>query len=161
MERKCIINFALIKPTIILILRVTLGVIFVIAAYGKLLHPDVLVSTVINFNILPIGLAKIFAYILPWIEIIAGIMLIVGFGIRGASFSLGWLLVSFIIAIWVNIHRGVSMECGCFDIFGMNEKIGSAILFRDIMFLIVAILLVFTKDFMLSIDNYMERKIKK
>jgi uncharacterized membrane protein YphA (DoxX/SURF4 family) len=161
MERKCIINFALMRPVIVFILRVMLGIVFVVAAYGKLLHPDVLVSTVINFNILPMGLAKIFAYTLPWIEMIAGIMLIAGFGIRGASFAIGLLLVSFIIAIGINMHRGISMECGCFDIFGMNEKVGSEILFRDILFLIVAVSLVLTKDFMLSIDTYMERKQKK
>ncbi|MCL4467989.1 MAG: DoxX family membrane protein [Deltaproteobacteria bacterium] len=161
MERKCVINFALMRPVIILVLRVILGIVFVVAAYGKLLHPDALVSTVINFNILPLGLAKIFAETLPWIEMIGGIMLIIGFGTRGASFALGWLLVSFIIAIWINIHRGVSMDCGCFDLFGMNEKIGSAILIRDIVFLIVAIALVFTKDFMLSIDTVLERKTIK
>jgi putative oxidoreductase len=115
---------------------------------------------VINYNILPIGLAKLFAYTLPWVEIISGLMLIVGFGTRAASFALSWLLLSFIIAIWINIKRGVSMECGCFDIFGMNEKIGSAILFRDIVFFIVAVILVSKKEFMLSIDNYIERKAK-
>jgi len=160
MERKCIINFAMLRPVILLVLRVTLGIIFVVAAYGKLLHPDVLVSTVINYNILPIGLAKLFAYTLPWVEIISGLMLIVGFGTRAASFALSWLLLSFIIAIWINIKRGVSMECGCFDIFGMDEKIGSAILFRDIVFFIVAVILVSKKEFMLSIDNYIERKAK-
>lgn len=150
----------MLRPVILLVLRVTLGIIFVVAAYGKLLHPDVLVSTVINYNILPIGLAKLFAYTLPWVEIISGLMLIVGFGTRAASFALSWLLLSFIIAIWINIKRGVSMECGCFDIFGMNEKIGSAILFRDIVFFIVAVILVSKKEFMLSIDNYIERKAK-
>lgn len=160
MEKKCIINFAMIRPVILLVLRVTLGIVFVIAAYGKLLHPDVLVATVINYNILPTNLAKLFAYMLPWVEIISGLMLIVGFGTRAASFSLSWLLLSFIIAIWINIKRGVSMECGCFDIFGMNEKIGSAILIRDIVFLVVAIILVSKNDFMLSIDNYIEKKVK-
>lgn len=158
MERKCVINFELIRPFIILLLRLILGVVFVIAAYGKLLHPDVLVSTVINYNILPLGMAKLFAYTLPWIEMIAGLMLIIGLGTRGASFALSWLLLSFIIAIWVNIKRGVSMECGCFDIFGMNEKIGSAILIRDIIFLLVTVILVFTKNFVLSVDSFMERK---
>ncbi|MGC8580416.1 MAG: MauE/DoxX family redox-associated membrane protein [bacterium] len=160
MERKCVINFTMIKPAIILVLRVTLGIVFVIAAYGKLIHPDVLVSTVINYDILPIGLAKLFAYMLPWVEMISGIMLITGVGTRAAAFALSWLLLSFIIAIWINIKRGVSMECGCFDIFGMDEKIGSAILFRDIVFLIVAVLLVFTRDFILSIDSFIERKLK-
>ncbi len=156
MERKCRINFAMIRPAFILILRLVIGFVFVLAAYGKLLHPDVLVSTVINFNILPVGLAKIFAEVLPWIEIISGVMLIIGFGTRGAALSISLLLVSFIIAIAVNIHRGVSMECGCFDIFGMNEKIGSAILLRDFFFLIAAGIMVFTKDFLLSMDTYLE-----
>ncbi|MCL4558975.1 MAG: DoxX family membrane protein [Deltaproteobacteria bacterium] len=158
MERKCIVNLAMLRPVIVLVLRLVLGVVFIIAAYGKLLHPDVLVSTVINFDILPMGLAKLFAYVLPWIEIISGAMLIVGFGIRGASLSLGLLLVSFIIAVAVNMHRGVSMECGCFDIFGMNEKIGSAILIRDTIFLVVTVVFLFTKKFMLSIDGRMKKK---
>lgn len=161
MEKKCIINFALIKPLIILVLRITLGAIFIIAAYGKLLHTDVLVSTVINYNILPIMLSKYFAYTLPWVEVIAGIMLIIGFGTRGASFAIAWLLISFIIAIGINMQKGVSMECGCFDIFGMNEKIGSSLLLRDIIFLMVAMMLTLTKEFILGIDTFMERRFKK
>ncbi len=160
MERKCILNFAMLKPAVILVLRMALGAVFIIAAYGKLLHPGALVSTVINFNILPAGLAKLFAYVLPWVEIIAGSMLIVGIGIRGASLSLGLLLVSFIVAIAINMHRGVSMECGCFDIFGMNEKIGSAILVRDSLFLVVVIVFLFTRDFVLSIDSYLEKRVR-
>ncbi len=156
MEKKCRINFAMAWPAMILVLRVAIGIVFVVAAYGKLLHPDVLISTVINFNILPIGLAKVFAEVLPWAEMISGVMLITGFGTRGASLSISLMLVSFIIAIAINIHRGVSMECGCFDIFGMNEKVGTEILFRDSFFLIAAIFLVFTRDFLLSIDNYLE-----
>ncbi len=162
MEKKSIMNnFASIRPFAILVLRIVLSGIFIVAAFGKLLHPDALVATVINYNILPIFLATYFAYTLPWVEIIAGIMLLTGFGTRGASFAIGLLLVSFIAAIGVNIERGVSMECGCFDIFDMNEKLGTAILFRDIVFLIVAVLLVFTKDFILSIDNYIGRQIKR
>ncbi len=161
MERKCVINFALMKPFILLLLRVLLGAVFILAAYGKLLHPEVLVSTVINFNILPLGLSKIFAYTLPWIEMIAGIMLIIGFGTRGASFAIAWLLISFIIAIGINMHRGVSMECGCFDIFGMNEKIGSEILLRDVIFFLIAAALVLTKEFLFSVDTFMERKSKQ
>lgn len=160
MERKCIINFAAIRPLTMFVLRIALAGIFIVAAYGKLLHTGALVATVENYNILPLPLARYFAYTLPWIEIIAGIMLLIGLGTRGSALALGLLLVSFIIAIAVNLHRGVSMACGCFDLFGMNEKIGSSILFRDILFLLVAAALAYTKDFILSLDTYLERKTR-
>jgi len=159
MKGNNIMSSAKIKPLTIFVLRIILGIIFVVAAYNKLLHMDVLTATVINYNILPVTLAKYFAYAFPWIEIIAGVMLITGLGTRGASLAIVGLLVSFIIAIAINMYRGVSIDCGCFGgLFGMHENIGAGILIRDSIFLVVAVFLTFTKEFMFSADSYLGKK---
>ncbi|MCL4478339.1 MAG: DoxX family membrane protein [Deltaproteobacteria bacterium] len=160
MERRCIINFQMLRPVIIFVLRILLGGIFIIAAYGKLLHPQSLESIVVNYNILPLFMARYFAYALPWAELLAGIMLVLGIFTRGSALAVGLLLAAFIFAVSINIFRGVSMDCGCFDIFGMHEKIGSVIIIRDIIFFVVSVFLVYTREFIFSIDNYLKKYFK-
>jgi hypothetical protein len=66
------------------------------------------------YELLPIWLANVLGVVLPWLEIGAGLLLIIGVGIRyAAAFGAG-LMVVFIIAIAQAWARGLSIDCGCF-----------------------------------------------
>ena len=51
---------------------------------------------------------------MPWLEIGAGILLIIGAAIRYAAIFGSALMVLFIIAIAQAWARGLSIDCGCF-----------------------------------------------
>jgi uncharacterized membrane protein YphA (DoxX/SURF4 family) len=59
-------------------------------------------------------LANFFGLALPWLEIGAGILLIIGVGIRYAAIFGSALMIAFIIAIAQAWARGLSIDCGCF-----------------------------------------------
>lgn len=66
------------------------------------------------YEILPIWLANALGIILPWLEIGAGLLLIIGVGIRFAALFGSLLMVLFIVAIAQAWARGLSIDCGCF-----------------------------------------------
>lgn len=54
------------------------------------------------------------AYGVPWLEVMAGLALVTGFGKRGGLVVLGGLLVMFNLALWSAWDRGiVDLNCGC------------------------------------------------
>ena len=53
--------------------------------------------------------------LLPWVEAVAGALLIIGAFTRGSSLILALLLVVFLGAVGFNVSRGKSFDCGCFQ----------------------------------------------
>ena len=97
------------------VIRVILGVIFIYASYDKILHPKAFAEVVYNYQILPDGLINLAAIFLPWIEIMIGVFLIVGFWMPGTVIWSNILLVIYIGALGYNLARGLDINCGCFS----------------------------------------------
>ncbi len=95
-------------------LRWFIGLIFIYAGAIKVLVPCEMAMDIYQYQLAPHALINIAAIILPSVEIILGVCLIVGIAPRGAALGLSLLLVFFIIALTINIIRGVDFDCGCF-----------------------------------------------
>jgi uncharacterized membrane protein YphA (DoxX/SURF4 family) len=102
------------QPWIGLLARLILGGVLLVAGYLKAVTPDKSMMAVRAYEVLPIWLANAFGIILPWLEIGAGILLIIGVAIRYAAIFGSALMVLFIIAIAQAWARGLSIDCGCF-----------------------------------------------
>lgn len=103
-------NNRTVKQWILLVLRVVLGIIFIVSSLSKLSDPIAFVDVVVGYELLPEGLARAYGYVLPWTELIVGIMLVIGLFSRvAASLSLA-LAVSFIVA---NIYALTRPDAGC------------------------------------------------
>lgn len=102
------------QPWIGLLARLGLGGILLYAGYLKAFTPEKSMMAVRAYELLPIWLANIFGLVLPWLEIGAGILLIIGVGIRYAAVFGSALMIAFIIAIAQAWARGLSIDCGCF-----------------------------------------------
>jgi uncharacterized membrane protein YphA (DoxX/SURF4 family) len=59
--------------------------------------------------------------ILPFVEIAAGILLVIGAGVRISAFVSAVLMFAFIIGISWAWARGLSIDCGCFGGGGQVE----------------------------------------
>ncbi len=101
-------------PWIGLLARLILGGVLLVAGYLKAFSPDKSMMAVRAYEILPIWLANVLGIILPWLEIGAGLLLIIGVGIRYAAIFGSAIMVLFIIAIAQAWARGLSIDCGCF-----------------------------------------------
>ncbi|KPL04501.1 MAG: hypothetical protein AMJ73_04165, partial [candidate division Zixibacteria bacterium SM1_73] len=88
---------------VVLIFRLVLGITFVYASLDKIAHPDQFAKIVYNYKILPGFLINIFAVTLPWVELLAGLFLILGIFTESASLLISLLLVIFLFAISVNV----------------------------------------------------------
>jgi len=95
--------------------RLILGVIFIYASYDKILHPKAFAEVVYNYQILPDGLINVTAIVLPWLEMLMGIFLIMGFWMPGTVIWCNTLLVVYIGALCFNLARGLDVNCGCFS----------------------------------------------
>ena len=64
------------NPYLNLVIRLLVGLMFVTAGLPKIMDPKHFVSEIFNYQLLPDILLNPIAIIIPWIEVIAGIMLI-------------------------------------------------------------------------------------
>ncbi len=95
--------------------RLFLGVLFIYAAVPKILDPYAFAVDVYNYRMLPGFAVGIVAAGLPWIELIAGILLVAGIRTRAACLVVTGLLGIFTLALIINTLRGIDVDCGCFS----------------------------------------------
>lgn len=89
---------------------------FVAAAIPKILDPPAFAHMIYNYRLVPGGLINALALVMPWIELFAGLALVLGVWKREAALVAGALLLVFLVAIGWNLARGHAIDCGCFDV---------------------------------------------
>lgn len=95
--------------------RWTVGAIFVVAAILKIGDPATFQGDILSFRIVGYPAAYIIAYILPWIELLAGVAVIAGrWGCRGGMVLTAGMLVAFIGGAAYAWALGYDIHCGCF-----------------------------------------------
>ena len=102
------------QPWIGLLARLGLGGVLLYAGYLKAFSPEKSMMAVRAYALLPIWLANIFGIVLPWLEIGAGVLLIIGLAVRYMAIFGSTLMIAFVIAISQAWARGLSIDCGCF-----------------------------------------------
>jgi uncharacterized membrane protein YphA (DoxX/SURF4 family) len=127
-----------IKSLSILAVRVFLGFLFLYASLDKIFSPGAFAETVYNYRIIPEGMIHIFAVVLPWLELLLGLLLIVDLWLPGAVLVANALLMMFLGAIVFNIARGLNIDCGCFSSSGSSSSM-FYYLIRDAFFLILSL----------------------
>lgn len=129
-----------------LLVRIAVGAIFIYASFDKIFNPGQFARIVYNYHLLPTDFINIFALILPWVELICGISIILGIYKEGGVLALNLILVSFIIALGVNLIRGVDIECGCFTVSSKAKGGILGLLIRDLGLLVLTIYLFFNRS---------------
>lgn len=99
---------------LLLAFRFVIGAVFIWSGIIKIFDPLLFAQDVANFRIFPQWLAFMIALILPWIEILCGLLLVLGIWSRAASLLISSLLVVFLILLLTTIIRGIDVACGCF-----------------------------------------------
>ena len=93
------------------------GLVLVLAAVPKMLQPEAFALAIFRYQILPGALINAAAVFLPWVELCAGIALLLTPRLRRGALGLSALLfAAFGAAIAFNLVRGVVMACGCFTV---------------------------------------------
>jgi uncharacterized membrane protein YphA (DoxX/SURF4 family) len=103
-------------PWLTIRVQLALGAIFVIAAIPKIADPPSFAHMIYNYRLVPASLINISALVMPWVELLAGLALILGVWKAAARNVIGVLLAIFIIAISINLARDNAIDCGCFNV---------------------------------------------
>jgi uncharacterized membrane protein YphA (DoxX/SURF4 family) len=130
---------------ILLILgRIALGVIFLVAAYSKLkpmmpgshwsagsirLSLSYFAMGVDSYQMLSPSAASAVAHYLPFFELLLGVWLVSGIGLRLSSLVSTLAICAFIYAMFSAWRRGLTINCGCFGQGG--APIGPKDMMRD------------------------------
>ena len=108
--------------------QLALGLVFIISASGKFKSPKGFLSAVAGYQLLPDPLVVLVASSLPGVELLTGLLLILGLVAwgrivrlyaRAAALVAALMLAAFIIVLSFNLSRGIEMDCGCFDLLGV------------------------------------------
>jgi uncharacterized membrane protein YphA (DoxX/SURF4 family) len=127
----------LTHPNTALIGRVILGCVFVYASLDKIRHPNLFAEIVYNYQLLPDAAVNLLAIWLPWLELVSGVLLLVGIWIQGSILLLSGLMLIFLSAMGINLARGLDISCGCFTTQS-SDPMTILTLFRDSLFLFLA-----------------------
>ena len=143
------------------VVRILLGFLMLFSGWFKVLDPESFRTVVLKYDMIPVDWTAWVALVLPVLECLVGLFMVVGIWVRGASLLAAGMMLVFTVAISVNLARGNTFDCGCFELnrlgIGIDETISGWLIARDI-FLTGAFMMVFlVKRHLFSIDALLER----
>lgn len=105
-----------------LVLRVAIGAWFVYAGGLKIFSSglDRFAADIGNYKLVSGGMAVVAAYLVPWVEVVAGICFMLGVLKKGAWLAMLGLVFAFSVSVGSAWWRGLDISCGC---LGGTEKI--------------------------------------
>lgn len=138
--------------------RLILGVVFVYASFDKISHPADFARIVYNYHFLPGSVINIFAIILPWVELLAGMALILGLFVESAALIIGTLLFIFVIALGSAVIRNLDISCGCFSTAPSSEKVVWDTIVRDLLLMILVVQVYYGYRGFASLGKFLEKR---
>lgn len=118
-----------------LLIRIPLGAYLVMAGWVKFEDLPAFIEQVRQFHVLSPNMARLYATLLPYLEIVSGVLLCFGFWTTLAALISSLLLISFVIAIKVFPNENMVFN-------------------KDLILLGCAISLMFTGAGSLSVDKF-------
>ena len=115
--------------------RLAIGALFIYAASSKF-DAIKFAQEVNNYRLLPPVLVNLVAVALPFVELLAGVMLVAGFRVRAGALTVVGLLCGFIFAMSFVWAKGIDIECGC---FGKGTKVGFRAVSEDVGMMLLAL----------------------
>lgn len=118
--------------------RIVVGAIFVYAAYAKISIPWLTFAMSVDaYQILPDWGVFFVARTLPAFELMVGLWLLAGIGVRWSSTIISLLLAAFLAGMARAFLQGKHMDCGCG--FSKDDQLGPASLTRDSIILAMSV----------------------
>ena len=127
-----------------LVARIGAGAVFLFGGLVKSFDFEATLLTVHGYRLAPGFLERPIAYGLPWLEVVLGVLLLLGLSTRFAGLGTAILAAVFLAAMAQAKARGLHTGCGCFG--GTSGGISSLDLVRDLPLLGAGLYLVIRGD---------------
>ena len=124
-------------PYLTLVLRLYIGGVFIYASMYKINYAGEFAETIASYQLAPFWSINFLALIMPWTELICGLLLVFGVRARSAAAVIGGLLALFSAAVLITLLRDLPIGCGCFH--ALDEQMSWRTLARDLIWLAMAI----------------------
>ena len=121
----------------VIAMRIILGGYFIISALVKIKDPKAFAFAIRDYQIIGDPWTTMAALGLPWIELFAGVGVVVRRLYAGSLVVISGMLVVFIIALASLVARNMDIECGC----GVRDATPMQAIIEDFIFLAIAIAL--------------------
>lgn len=141
-----------VEAYVVLVLRLVLGVIFIVAGASKVGHAAQFAAQIAGFALLPQAVIAPMALVLPFIEILLGGYLILGLFTRAAGWVAVLLLGVFDAAIASAVVRGMTVSCGCFGPTDQTVTTWAEVA-RDAIFVLLAVVVALRAPGALALDR--------
>ena len=112
--------------------RLTLALVFVYAGAVKIQDVVPFTGHVAAYQILPYAMNYLVAATLPYVEFLAGVLLLLNIRVRPALVAIGGMTLVFMVALVSVLLRGLDIDCGCFDPAGGEDVSAGIALLRDV-----------------------------
>jgi uncharacterized membrane protein YphA (DoxX/SURF4 family) len=120
--------------------RVILALIFIYAGAVKIQDVVAFAGHVAAYQILPYAINYLVAATLPYVEFMAGILLLINVRVRPALVVIGSMTLVFMAALVSVLVRGLDIDCGCFDPGGGQDVSAGMALLRDVGLMVLVII---------------------
>ena len=98
--------------------RSTIGLVFVLAALGKIGDLPWFGQQLHNYHLAPLWAENAIAITTPWIELLAGLALVLNVRARAGAVITFAAMIVFTLAVAAAWARGLDFNCGCFGKLG-------------------------------------------
>lgn len=140
-----------------LLARIALGAIFVYASVGKILYPEAFAESVSNYHLVPMIFNNVIALVLPWVELVAGLMLLNGWKTQSSNFIIFLMLMMFSFGIFWAMVKGLDINCGCFSEEG--RRVGLLTIVEELALILMCICIMLYDKNVFSIDRLLQREM--
>ena len=139
-----------------LVARLVTGGVWIYAGALKLPDPAQSVQAVRAYQLLPSSVVSPVGQLLPILEIVVGVMLVLGLLTRGAAVISALLFVAFIFGIASVWARGIEIDCGCFGGGGYDPHASSSYpweIARDVALLLASVGVAVLRSTRVALDS--------
>lgn len=144
-----------------LVARLVLGGALLVAGGLKVGSPLVAARAAQAYQILPFDVAGYVGMTLPVVELVLGLLLVLGLYTRLAAIGGTLLMVTFVAAIASAWARGLTIDCGCFGgggtVSAEQTQYGVDIL-RDLVFAVCGVWLIARPSTVFSLDRLLSER---
>ena len=140
------------NPYLSLIARIIVGTVFVVVGVTKIAEPKLFANEIGNYQMLPDLFVNFSAIILPWVELVIGVLLILGIKLKESSLLSTILLLLFTIAVAIAWARGLNINCGCFSTIH-EEKVGYSKILQNLGLISLTLITYFSKSVKFRLDR--------
>lgn len=120
--------------------RLSLALVFVYAGAVKSQDVVAFAGHVAAYQLLPYAANYIVAVTLPYVEFLAGILLLINTRVRPALLTVAGMTLIFMVALVSVLLRGFEIDCGCFDPGGGQNVTAGVALLRDAGLMVLVVL---------------------